>query len=616
VSRMIPYKFCGTSTARHNLTAVQTDHIVKTEPRILSQLLRPTEPAPSGNWDLLTEPTPIRPSKRKSFDIRVSMAKTRGGRSGSKAPDKNIKCKCDTCGVVVIGQKSLNRHHASIHQDPFTAYKCPLCSEYSNRKETVQRHLQNRHHTSTSQDVEGEVISRATFALHAMDATSKKAVKDNKTPKRRKPRGAPAVSVELVDRVATPDLLDGDADGTVSDTSITPPGKFSKKSSTTATSTVTRADSSESESDEEGSTGAGTYAPMSNQASSDSDSDSTVDQQFLAYDAVTPVPSPGEHVEIGPSSSPMTRAQTQRVGTSRNVTSETHAETTKSGRRQATIRDRTPSPSVCPRTPVSPRRSPRVAHVRRSRSGTPPISTPGNSPTPPSAKRARKDGPVGQSKPGTSAGGGEFRTQEHPRISTEPRTTKFLPLPSLGIKEIPATVTAASLLLADQAQRSPGLRSHAETRLRQTAEIMTPPTIPGPRPAVSPPPVHRALNPNEIEVDFGRGLVNVTVPPVNPNIVTVGVPWGPATYGPTELRDDGLYVSTFGTRESAHGLVLRESIFRIIDIRLDDPRLNMGFYAAPQWRLGRVAGVPLQMEQQENLGAPVAGDAASIEILR
>ena len=65
----------------------------------------------------------------------------------------------------------------------------------------------------------------------------------------------------------------------------------------------------------------------------------------------------------------------------------------------------------------------------------------------------------------------------------------------------------------------------------------------------------------------------------------VATRWGPEMWGPTELKDNGVYVETYEQRESPFGPTLMRSIYRIRDLSIQDVRLRNGFYCPPQWSL-------------------------------
>jgi hypothetical protein len=87
--------------------------------------------------------------------------------------------------------------------------------------------------------------------------------------------------------------------------------------------------------------------------------------------------------------------------------------------------------------------------------------------------------------------------------------------------------------------------------------------------------------------NLGAGNLQTIIPIVQePQPERIAVRYGPDQWSPNAVNDDGVYVTTQQTHNTAFGVVTTPFVHRVRNIDIDDPALQNGFWVPPQWALG------------------------------
>jgi hypothetical protein len=125
------------------------------------------------------------------------------------------------------------------------------------------------------------------------------------------------------------------------------------------------------------------------------------------------------------------------------------------------------------------------------------------------------------------------------------------------------------------------------TRAQGPAPGMPPP-MDGPPRQQYPVTTEEEFVPNAmIRTNIGCGNISAMIPMIpHPPPLTQAVRYGPAAFGPSEIRDNGIFVSINETRDTVFGRINYPRVIRVENMTINDPRLRHGFYVPPQWALG------------------------------
>ena len=92
-------------------------------------------------------------------------------------------------------------------------------------------------------------------------------------------------------------------------------------------------------------------------------------------------------------------------------------------------------------------------------------------------------------------------------------------------------------------------------------------------------------------LQFGRTRFQVLAPMIeHPPAQVQYLRYGPEQFGPSEVRDRGIFVMVPEIRVTPAGYFARWDVHRVTDVTSVDPRLQYGFIAQPQWGLSGRTG--------------------------